>query len=43
MRGDRQGCQALLQEVKRNFSVLKGKLEIFMQLENQRKQILAAT
>ena len=42
MRGDQQGCQALLREVKRSFDILKGKLEIFMQLETQRKQLLAS-
>lgn len=42
MRGDQQGCQALLQEVKRSFGILKGRLEIFMQLETQRKQVLAS-
>ncbi|EIE21647.1 histidine-phosphotransfer domain, HPT domain-containing protein, partial [Coccomyxa subellipsoidea C-169] len=41
MRGDRQGCQQLLQEVKRNFNTLKGRLEIFMQLETQRKLLLS--
>jgi len=41
MRGDRQTCQGLLQEVKSNFKMLKDKLEIFMQLETQQKAILA--
>ena len=40
MKSDRQLCQALLQEVKKNFAVLKSKLEIFMQLETQRKQLM---
>ena len=39
MRSDRHLCQALLQEVKKNFAVLKSRLEIFMQLETQRKQL----
>ena len=39
MKSDRHLCQALLQEVKKNFAVLKSKLEIFMQLETQRKQL----
>ena len=39
MRSDRHFCQALLQEVKKNFAVLKSRLEIFMQLETQRKQL----
>ena len=43
MRGDKHGCQALLQEVKTSFGILKGKLEIFMQLETQRKQLLGSS
>ncbi len=42
MKSDRQLCQALLQEVKKNFAVLKSKLEIFMQLETQRKQLMSS-
>ena len=42
MKSDRQLCQALLQEVKKNFAILKSKLEIFMQLETQRKQLMSS-
>ncbi len=42
MKSDRQLCQALLQEVKKNFAVLKSRLEIFMQLETQRKQLMSS-
>ncbi|KAK9811799.1 hypothetical protein WJX72_010331 [[Myrmecia] bisecta] len=37
--GDRAGCQGLLMQIKENFQLLKAKLEIFMQLETQRKQL----
>jgi hypothetical protein len=43
MRGDQHGCQALLQEVKKSFSILKARLEVFMQLETRRKQLLAGS
>ena len=39
--GDRAGCQNLLTQIKENFQLLKAKLEIFMQLETQRKQLAA--
>lgn len=43
MRGDQQGCQALLLEVNKSFGILKGRLEVFMQLETRRKQVLAGS
>ena len=43
MRGDTAQCQALLQQVKQNYGLLKEKLEVFMQLEAQRKQLQAAS
>lgn len=36
---DREAGQVLLVEIKSNFYLLKSKLEIFMQLETQRKQL----
>ncbi len=42
MRGDKASCQALLQQVKDNYGLLKSKLEVFTQLEAQRKQLQAA-
>jgi hypothetical protein len=42
MRGDKAGCQALLQQVKANYGLLKSKLEVFMRLEAQRKQLQPA-
>jgi histidine-containing phosphotransfer protein len=36
-RRDQRGCQALLEQVKQNYTVLKSKLEVFMQLEQKRK------
>ncbi|KAK9832003.1 hypothetical protein WJX81_007693 [Elliptochloris bilobata] len=42
MRGDKAQCQALLQQVKQNYGLLKEKLEVFMRLEAQRKQLQAA-
>ncbi len=35
---NQQACQALLEHIRENFDVLKGKLEIFLQLEQQKKQ-----
>lgn len=42
MRGDKASCQALLQQVKDNYGLLKSKLEVFTQLEAQRKHLQAA-
>lgn len=42
MRGDKAQCQALLQQVKQNYGLLKEKLEVFMRLEAQRKQLQGA-
>jgi histidine-containing phosphotransfer protein len=39
---DGQGCSALLQQVRQAYDVLRSQLSLFMQLEAQRKQLLAA-
>lgn len=36
---DQKSCQGLLEQVKQSFTVLKGKLEIFLQLEQKMKQL----
>lgn len=38
-RQDQNACQALLEQIRQNFLDLKSKLEEFMQLEQQKKQI----
>lgn len=40
---NQQACQALLEHIRQNFVILKGKLEIFMQLEQQKKQTAQRT
>jgi len=37
---NQRGCQALLEQVKQNYTVLKSKLEIFMQLEQRKKELM---
>lgn len=32
-------CQMLLEQIKANYGLLKSKLEVFMQLEQQKKQL----
>lgn len=32
-------CQGLLEQIRQNFQGLKSKLEVFMQLEQQKKQL----
>lgn len=41
-RRDCAACQGLLHAVKESFTVLKSKLDMFLQLESQRKHILAS-
>ena len=36
---DRSGCQLLLQHINSSFQALKSRLDIFLQLEGQRKQL----
>lgn len=36
---DRNGCQLLLQHINSSFQALKSRLDIFLQLEGQRKQL----
>lgn len=40
---NQQGCQALQQHIVQQFQLLRSRLEDFMQLENQRKQLLGLT